>query len=111
MSAPSACTLKRNKGAPMYKAMFAAVVAAGLIVAPLPPLAGSASAQTTQPATPDKPPAKAKKPQTPGQIAAHERQKKCAAEWKEAKAAGKIEKAMTWPKYWSACNKRLKAAK
>jgi hypothetical protein len=40
----------------------------------------------------------------------HERQKKCAAEWKEAKAAGKVEKGMKWPKFWSACNKRLKAA-
>ena len=38
-----------------------------------------------------------------------ERERKCGAEWKEAKAAGKIEKGMTWPKYWSACNKRLKA--
>ena len=39
-----------------------------------------------------------------------ERQKKCGAEWKEAKAAGKVDKGVTWPKYWSACNKRLKAA-
>jgi hypothetical protein len=38
-----------------------------------------------------------------------ERQKTCGAEWKEAKAAGKIEKGMKWPQYWSACNKRLKA--
>jgi hypothetical protein len=37
-----------------------------------------------------------------------QRQKKCGAEWREAKAAGKIEKGMKWPKYWSACNKRLK---
>jgi hypothetical protein len=35
-----------------------------------------------------------------------ERQKKCGAEWK---AAGKIEKRMKWPQFWSACNKRLKA--
>ena len=41
-------------------------------------------------------------------LAMRERQKKCGAEWKEAKAAGKIEKGMKWPKYWSACNKRLK---
>ena len=40
----------------------------------------------------------------------HDRQKKCGAEWKEAKAAGKTEKGMTWSKYWSACNKRLKEA-
>jgi len=29
---------------------------------------------------------------------------------KEAKAAGKVEKAATWPKFWTARNKRLKAA-
>ena len=34
--------------------------------------------------------------------------KKCGAEWKEAKAAGKVEKGMKWPQFWSACNKRLK---
>src|SRR6476646_2443640 len=45
-----------------------------------------------------------------GQLAARERQKKCAAEWKETKAAGKTEKGATWPKFWSDCNKRLKAA-
>lgn len=39
-----------------------------------------------------------------------ERQKKCGAEWKAAKAAGKIEKGQKWPQYWSACNKRLKSA-
>jgi hypothetical protein len=55
-------------------------------------------------------PAKVKKAPTAGQLAARERQKKCRAEWKAAKAAGKVEKGMTWPKYWSACNKRLKAA-
>lgn len=38
------------------------------------------------------------------------RQKKCGAEWKTAKAAGTVDKGMKWPKYWSACNKRLKAA-
>jgi hypothetical protein len=92
----------------MFKSMFAAVIAAGLIGAPL-PLATGAAAQTTQPAAPAKQ-AKPKKPPTPGQIAARERMKKCAAEWKEAKAAGKIEKGQKWPKYWSACNKRLKAA-
>lgn len=45
-----------------------------------------------------------------GLAAARARQKKCGAEWREAKAAGKIEKGMKWPKYWSACNKRLKEA-
>ena len=47
---------------------------------------------------------KPQKTPTAAQLAARERMSKCSAEWKEAKAAGKIEKAMTWPKYWSACN-------
>jgi hypothetical protein len=46
-----------------------------------------------------------------GRAAMHARQKQCGTEWKAAKAAGTIQKGMTWPKYWSACNKRLKAAK
>jgi hypothetical protein len=50
----------------------------------------------------------AKSQATAGQIAARDRQKKCGAEWKEAKAAGKVEKGMKWPLYWCACNKRLK---
>jgi hypothetical protein len=91
----------------MSKALFAVVLAAGLLVAPIGALAPNAAAQTT---APDKKQAKAKKPPTPSQLAARERLKKCAAEWKEAKAAGKIEKGMKWPKYWSACNKRLKTA-
>jgi hypothetical protein len=52
----------------------------------------------------------AAKPPSPGMTAMHARQKKCGAEWKAAKAAGKVEKGMKWPQYWSACNKRLKAA-
>ena len=46
--------------------------------------------------------------QTAAQLAARERMAKCSLEWKEAKAGGKIEAGMKWPKYWSACNKRLK---
>ncbi|MGB8577282.1 MAG: hypothetical protein WCD56_12020, partial [Pseudolabrys sp.] len=54
--------------------------------------------------------AKTKTEPSAGQLAARERQKKCADEWKETKAAGKTEKAATWPKFWSDCNRRLKAA-
>lgn len=94
------------------KLSAAAVLAAGLIAAPV--LAPGAAAQSMQSAAPaDAKPAakpKAKKPPTPGQLAARERAKKCGAEWKAAKAAGKIEKGQKWPQYWSACNKRLKAA-
>jgi hypothetical protein len=41
--------------------------------------------------------------------AVRDRQKQCGAEWREAKKAGKVEKTMTWPKFWSTCNTRLKA--
>ena len=95
----------------MGKTTLAALLAAGLI-ATLP--ASGALAQYDKPeaktdAKTDAKTEKIKKPPSPGQIAARERQKKCAAQWKEEKAAGKIEKGQTWPKYWSACNKRLKA--
>ena len=36
------------------------------------------------------------------------RERACGAEWRAAKAGGQITAGMTWPKYWSACNKRLK---
>jgi hypothetical protein len=49
-----------------------------------------------------------KKEPTVGQMAARERQRKCAAEWKTAKAGGKVADGMKWPKFWSQCNTRLK---
>jgi hypothetical protein len=76
---------------------------------------GLASAQAQQPAQaqeqgkPTKDATKKRRPLTPGQRAARERQKKCGAEWKAAKSAGKVDPKMKWPQFWSACNKRLKA--
>ncbi len=90
----------------MSTRVLAAVLAASLLAAPLAALTGATSTQAAQ--TEKK--AKPKKPPTAGQLAARARQKECGAEWKAAKSAGKIEKGMTWPKYWSACNKRLRAA-
>lgn len=90
----------------MHKVMFAAALAIGMITAPLPEFVSTAAAQ--QQAS-DKT-AKSRKEPSAGQLAARERQKKCAVEWKEAKAASKVEKGTTWPKFWSACNKRLKSA-
>ena len=52
-------------------------------------------------ATPEKSKAK------PG-MSGKERRTKCSAEWKEMKAAGKTS-ALKWPKFYSDCNKRLKA--
>lgn len=89
----------------MSIAITAAIVAVSLAAAG-PAAAQTAAGSTTTTTAATKP----KRPLTPGQIAARERMKKCAAEWKEAKAAGKVEKGMKWPQYWSACNKRLKSA-
>ncbi len=83
----------------MSKALLVALLAAGLMAAPLPQLTQIAAAQNET---------KAKKPPTAAQLAERERIKKCGKEWKEAKAAGKVEKGMKWPQFWSACNKRLK---
>lgn len=95
----------------MHKSVSAFILAAGLLAAPLPPASHRAAAQSVAPAYTITLAAKQKstKPPTPAQLAFRARQKKCGAEWKAAKAAGKIEKGMKWPQYWSACNKRLKS--
>jgi hypothetical protein len=54
---------------------------------------------------------KAKKEPTAAQMAARERMTKCSAEWKEMKTGGKMEPGMKWPKFWSACNARMKGGK
>ena len=87
-------------------AIAAIIVAAGLAATPAAAQTATTSASTATTTTTAKP----KRAPTPGQIAARERMKKCAAEWKATKAAGKVEKGMKWPQYWSACNKRLKSA-
>jgi hypothetical protein len=45
----------------------------------------------------------------PGRQAMIERERACGKEWREAKAAGKIQPGQKWPQYWSECNKRMKA--
>lgn len=87
-----------------------------------PPPAAAEAPPAAKPAEPPPPVTEAKPPQTPpateaakpkadSQTALRERQKKCAAEWKTKKAEFKKSGSkMTWPKYWSECNKRLKAA-
>ncbi len=83
----------------MFKYALSAVLAVALLTSPLLPAAGPAYGQSTT-----------AKPPTAAQTAARERQKRCSAEWKEAKAAKKVEKGMTWTKFYRACNKRLKGA-
>jgi hypothetical protein len=83
----------------MFKYALSAALALALLMSPLLPAVGPAYGESTT-----------AKPPTAAQTAARERQKQCGAEWKEAKAAGKIEKGMTWSKFYSKCNKRLKGA-
>ncbi len=90
----------------MSKRILAIVLTATLIASPVVPIVASVGSAQTPPATTQ---AKPKAP-SGGAAAMRERQKKCGAEWKAAKAAGGVEKGQTWPKFWSACNKRLKSA-
>lgn len=74
--------------------------------------AGTPPAAETKPASPPPttttaaPPAK---PVSAGRQAMIARERACGAEWKAAKAAGKIPAGQKWPQYWSECNKRKKA--
>jgi len=91
----------------MYKVIFVTLLAAGLLAAPLPPRSSAALAQQSSASGKT---AKTKTDASAGQLAVRERQKQCAAEWKEKKTASKTEKGASWPKFWSDCNKRLKPA-
>ena len=105
----------------MFRLVCSALVAAALLVIPAAistHYSGQALAEATDKAADkadkaDKGKAtkavkKKKRELTAGQKSARERQRQCGQEWREAKKAGKIEKGQTWPKYWSACNTRLK---
>ena len=71
--------------------------------------AAKPAATTTTAAPTVAPKPAAKKPADPKQ-AEYARERACGAEWKAEKAAGKVPEGMTWPKYWSDCDKRKKAA-
>lgn len=60
--------------------------------------------------TATKPAAPAAKSTTAGALAEHSRIKACGAEWRAAKAAKTVQAGETWPKYWKACDARMKAA-
>jgi hypothetical protein len=66
-------------------------------------------ADSAKPAAAMGAPAATKKPADPQQ-AEHARERACGADWKAEKAAGKVPAGMTWPQYWSECDKRKKAA-
>jgi uncharacterized low-complexity protein len=86
----------------MLKHALAGLIAVSILAAPAAAAAQGETKTGTEASTP-------KKKVRGSQSATRARQKQCGAEWREAKAAGKIAEGMTWPKYWSECNKRLKA--
>ena len=75
----------------MLKYVFATAVAFALLTAPM---AITANAEP-------------KKEQSEAQKTAAEHRKQCSKDWADAKAAKKVEKGMTWPKFNGACMKRL----
>ena len=101
-----------RNAAPIRRAASAALLVVAFALAPGNAVAQSATpgAAATEPAKPARTRKKAdgaRKEPTAGQMAARERQRKCAAEWKEAKAGAKTG-GTKWPQYWSQCNTRLK---
>jgi hypothetical protein len=92
----------------------AAAPANPLKPAPSPPAAEAAKSPAVPTAAPAQGAASAekpKKPMSPGMAAFHEREKKCGEEWRTNTDQIKAQTpGITWPKYLSACNKRLKAA-
>ena len=84
---------------------------------PTPPATEAKPAEPTPPPVTEAKPSQAApategaKPEVDSKAALNERQKKCAAEWKAKKSElKKANSKITWPKYWSECNKKLKAA-
>jgi hypothetical protein len=78
---------------------------------PAAPAAAPAPSATAPAAAPKSTPKTSTATAKPGGGRAAEvaRERACGKDWKADKAAGKIQQGMTWPKYWSECNKRKKA--
>ena len=96
--------------------LAAAIIAASFTVAAYPAFAQGAAPGTGKPglqeSATEKPARRARSARTTreptaSQMAARERQRKCGAEWKEAKAASRTG-GLKWPQFWSRCNTRLK---
>ena len=74
------------------------------------PLQPVTAAAAPAPASPV-PSAKSGKPASAGRTAMLTRERQCGAEWRAQKVSLVAQTpGLTWPKYWSQCNTRLKAA-
>jgi hypothetical protein len=88
----------------------ATAILAALLAVPATAQTASGSGASEAPAAQE--PRRARKKAKKGEMsvkgmAASEWRKKCGAEWKEAKTAGKTE-GLKWPKFYRQCNARLK---
>ena len=84
----------------IFATFFSVAFLAGATIVVLPVERAAAEMATTKEKS-------KRKPEDKSGMSFNERRKKCSAEWKEMKAAGKTS-ALKWPKFWSDCNKRLK---
>lgn len=95
----------------MRRTVIALAALATLALGDTGPVSAQGAAPGTAPrseaASPATRAARPKREPTAGQMAARERQRKCGAEWKEAKASARTG-GLRWPQYWSRCNARLK---
>lgn len=74
-----------------------------------PPATAAAAVPTPAAPAPAAPAGKAAGRQpSPAQQAERQRITQCGEQWRTEKAAGRIPAGQTWPKYWSACNTRMK---
>ena len=110
-AAKAAKTLPANQTWAQFLAQCRATLQPAAAAAPAAKPAMASAPAKPAPAAAAKPaaaPKTAPGEKTPNQIAAQQRMHECAAQWKADKAANKIPAGQTWPKYWSACSKRLK---
>lgn len=105
------------KAQPAAAAAPATAPATPVVVAPAAPVVNPVKPDTATvvPVAPAAPAATvaapAKAPATGGRAAMLVRERQCGAEWKAQKVTLVAQTpGLTWPKYWSQCNTRLKAA-
>lgn len=106
-AAKAAGTLNGMKWNDFRKAQCGAEATAAPAPAAAAPAAAAAAPAPAAPAASTAEPGK--KPVPAGRAAMIARERACGADWKAAKAAGKIPAGQKWPQYWSECNKRKKA--
>lgn len=97
----------KTKKAYVAECRAAKPAAATPAATPAPAPAAAAKPAAAPAATPAAKPVATTKP-VDGRQAEYARERACGVDWKADKAAGKTA-GLTWPKYWSECNKRKKA--